>query len=120
MDIGVVINVLIVFGTLFGIVYLIFSARTRVRLALIEKGADASIFVSDGSRKKTNIFPLILVNIALLLAASGIGIFVGAIMSQSMGVNEGVAYPGSILTLSGIALFIGYRIASNTLNSSNS
>lgn len=120
MDIGVVINVLIVFGTLFGIVYIILSARTRVRLALIEKGADASIFVSDGSRKKTNIFPLILVNIALLLAASGIGIFVGAIMSQSMGVNEGVAYPGSILTLSGIALFIGYRIASNTLNSSNS
>ena len=33
------------FAAIFGIVYLYFSTRNKERLALIEKGADASIFV---------------------------------------------------------------------------
>lgn len=115
MDVGTVLNVLIIFGTLFGIIYVIISSRTRVRLALVEKGADASIFVSNRSAPKSNIFPLILVNLALLLLASGIGIFLAAILHQAFGVEEGVSYPGSILTLAGLALFVGYRISSKAM-----
>jgi hypothetical protein len=33
------------FAMIFGIVYLIYSTRNRERLALIEKGVDASIFL---------------------------------------------------------------------------
>lgn len=40
-----VIVMAIIFGTLFGIVYLFISARHKERLSLIEKGADASIFI---------------------------------------------------------------------------
>ena len=35
----------IIFGVIFAIAYLFFSTRNKERLALIEKGADASIFM---------------------------------------------------------------------------
>ena len=34
----------VIFGVIFGIYYLFISARNKERLALIEKGADATIF----------------------------------------------------------------------------
>lgn len=110
MDV-IIFNVLIIFGTLFGIVYVAVSSRTRVRLALIEKGSEASIFNSKTSRK-SNVLPLILVNISLLLVSIGIGIFLAAILSQSFNVREGIAYPGTIFTVAGIGLFVGYLISS--------
>lgn len=39
----------IIFGVIFGIYYLYISARNRERLALIEKGAEASIFTAKRS-----------------------------------------------------------------------
>ena len=35
----------VIFGSIFGVFYLYFSTRNKERLALIEKGADASIFM---------------------------------------------------------------------------
>ncbi|HUZ60681.1 MAG TPA: DUF6249 domain-containing protein [Hanamia sp.] len=107
----VIFNVLIIFGTLFGIVYVAVSSRTRVRLALIEKGADASIFASRPV-KNSNIFSIILVNLSLLLVSVGIGIFLAAILHQSFNVLPEVAYPGTIFTVAGIGLFIGYKLSS--------
>jgi L-cystine uptake protein TcyP (sodium:dicarboxylate symporter family) len=37
--------VLVLFGTIFGIVYLFISSRHKERMSLIEKGIDASIFI---------------------------------------------------------------------------
>ncbi|MEO6836915.1 MAG: DUF6249 domain-containing protein [Ginsengibacter sp.] len=110
MDV-VIFNVLIIFGTLFGIIYVVVASRTRVRLALIEKGADASIFAS-GLTKNSNIFSIVLVNLSLLLVSIGIGIFLAAILHQSFNIDPNVAYPGTIFTVSGIGLFIGYRMSS--------
>lgn len=106
----VIFNVLIIFGTFFGIVYVAVSSRTRVRLALIEKGADASIFNSKSTQ--SNILAIILVNISLLLVSIGIGIFLAAILHQSFNVIEGVAYTGTIFTVAGIGLFVGYLVSS--------
>lgn len=111
----VIFNFLIVFGTLFGIVYVAVSSRTRVRLALIEKGADASIFTS-GPANKSNIFSIILVNLGLLLLSVGIGIFLAAILHQSFNIDSEVAYPGTIFTVAGIGLLVGYRISSKIGN----
>ena len=107
----IIFNVLIIFGTLFGIIYVAVSSRTRVRLALIEKGADASIF-ARGLTKNSNIFSIVLVNLSLLLVSVGIGIFLAAILHQSFNIDADVAYPGTIFTVAGIGLFIGYRISS--------
>jgi hypothetical protein len=40
----------VVFGSIFEVFYLFFSTRNKERLALIEKGADASIFMSSQKR----------------------------------------------------------------------
>jgi len=109
MDV-VMFNVLVIFGTLFGIVYIAIASRTRVRLALIEKGADASIF-NTNSIKRSNIFPIILVNLSMLLISIGVGIFIAAILHQSFGVDPDIAYPGTIFLVAGIGLFIGYRLS---------
>jgi len=110
--VGDVINVLIIFSVIFGIVYIAISSRTRIRLALIEKGADASIFYTPSQGRKSNLLPIILVNLALLLIGIGLGIFGGAVLSQNFGVDTDAAYPGMIFTLAGTGLFTGYKISS--------
>lgn len=106
-----IIALLIVFATIFGIVYLIIASRSRIRLALIEKGADASIF-SNKSSGGGNVLSIILANLALLLFSIGIAIFFGAILSRNFGVAEEVAFPGAIFTLAGLGLFAGFKITS--------
>lgn len=114
-----VIVTLIIFSTLFGIVYLIVASRTRIRMALIEKGADASIF-SAKSNGGGNIVPIILVNLGLLLFSIGIAVFLGSILNQTFGVIEGVAYTGTTFTLAGLGMLAGYWITSKILKNRSS
>ena len=77
-ELAMIIVALVSFwGTMGGIAYLFFSTRNRERLALINKGADASIF---------NINPNKDVNDALKLGLTaigvGIGFFLAGIVSQ--------------------------------------
>ncbi|QNJ96741.1 DUF6249 domain-containing protein [Constantimarinum furrinae] len=101
-----VVVIPIIFGVLFGIYYLYISARNRERLALIEKGADASIFYSR-ERKVTSIWKVVVINLALLSMGIGLGIFVAALMVQS-GMDEDVAYPGTIFFMAGLGLLSGF------------
>lgn len=103
-----VIIIPIIFGVLFAIAYLYFSTRNKERLALIEKGADASIFV-QGKRRAAPIWKILLLNLALLLAGIGVAIFVASFL-VTMGVDDDVAYPGTIFLLAGIGLFVGYTM----------
>ncbi len=104
----------IIFGVIFGMFYLYISARNRERLALIEKGADASIFYSK-KKHVTPIWKVIVINLGLLLAAIGIGIFIAEILRTNLGVDEDVAYPGTIFLLAGLGLFAGF-FATKRLN----
>jgi len=104
----------VIFGTVFGIFYLYISARNRERLALIDKGADASIFYSK-KKHVTPVWKVIVLNLALLLAGIGVGIFIANILTTNMGVDEEVAYPGTIFLLAGIGLFAGF-FATKKLN----
>jgi hypothetical protein len=101
--------VLIIFGVIFGIFYLFISARNKERLALIEKGADASIFYSKNKRA-TPMWKVIVVNIALLLMGIGLGIFIAGILHQVIGVDEDIAYPGTIFLMAGAGLFSGFYL----------
>lgn len=102
-----VIVVPVIFGLIFGIFYLFISARNRERLALIEKGADASIFYGK-NRKATPMWKVIIINLALLLIGIGLGIFIAAILNEVLYVDEEIAYPGTIFLMAGIGLFAGY------------
>ncbi len=104
----------VIFGTVFGIFYLYISARNRERLALIDKGTDASIFYSK-KKHVTPVWKVIVINLALLLVGIGIGIFIANILTYNMNVDEDVAYPGTIFLLAGLGLFAGF-FATKKLN----
>lgn len=96
-------------GAIFGIFYLYYSTRNRERLALIEKGADASIFVK-GRSQTAPIWKVLILNLALVLMGIGLGIFIASLLHYNMGVEEEVAYPGTIFLMSGIGLFVGFTL----------
>ncbi len=102
-----VIVVPIMFGVIFGIFYLYISARNKERLALIEKGADASIFYAK-DRKATPIWKVLVINVALLLMGIGLGIFLGGLFTDVMGMEEEIAMPGTILFMAGLGLLGGF------------
>lgn len=105
-----VIIIPIIFGVIFAIAYLYFSTRNKERLALIEKGADASIFVRGKRDEAAPVWKVLLLNLALLLMGIGAAIFVASILHYSLGVDEEVAYPGTIFLMAGIGLFVGFNM----------
>lgn len=104
----------LIFAVIFGIYYLFISARNKERLALIEKGADASIFYGK-ERKVTPIWKVIIINLALLLVGIGTGVLLSEAIVQA-GMDEEVARPGVIFLTAGIGLFVGF-ILTKKLNS---
>jgi len=98
----------IVFGVIFGIFYLFISARNKERLALIEKGADASIFYG-GNKRATPMWKVVVINFALLLVGIGVGILVSEIF-VNMGMDEEIARPGTIFLTAGLGLFTGFYL----------
>ncbi|OIQ31086.1 MAG: hypothetical protein BM564_00355 [Bacteroidetes bacterium MedPE-SWsnd-G2] len=105
-----VLIMLLIFGTIFGIAYLFFSTRNKERLALIEKGADASIFVKKGKEHAAPIWKILTLNLALILIGIGLGIFIASILFYNMGVEQEVAYPGTIFLMAGLGLFTGFKM----------
>lgn len=105
-----VIIIPIIFGVIFAIAYLYFSTRNKERLALIEKGADASIFMRGKREGASPFWKVILLNLSLLLMGIGAAIFVASILVYSLGVEEEVAYPGTIFLLAGVGLMVGFNM----------
>ena len=101
-----VIIVPVLFGVIFGIFYLFIAARNKERLALIDKGADASIFYSK-TKHLTPLWKVFVLNLAVLMIGVGLGIFLGAILEAS-NVDPEVAYPGTIFTMGGLGLLVGF------------
>ena len=106
---GEIIIVALIFGAIFGVFYLYFSTRNKERLALIEKGADASIFFSSKNRRSAPFWKVLILNLSLLLISIGIGVFLASVLVQ-MGVDEEVAFPGTIFLMAGIGLFTGFNM----------
>lgn len=100
------------FLAIFGIVYLYLSTRNKERLALIEKGADASIFMGNRSHRSP-MWKVLLLNLALLLMAIGLGVFIASFLVYSLGVIDDVAYPGTIFLMAGLGLFVGFNMTKN-------
>lgn len=98
------------FFMVFGIFYLMYSTRNRERLALIEKGVDASIFMK-GRSETTSMWKVFILNLALLLIGSGVGIFVALLITTYTNLNDGAVYPAVIITLAGIGLLVGYNLS---------
>ena len=87
------------FAMVFGIVYLGITARNKERLALIERGADPSLFESV---KKGNSHSIL--KWGMFLFGIGLGIVIAAIIVQSGMMSEDSAYPAMICVFGGLAL----------------
>lgn len=92
----------------FAIVYLYFSTRNKERMALIEKGADASIFVRGKAEKTAPVWKVLVLNLALLLMGIGAGIMIGGTLEAILRVDEDIAMPGSIFLMAGTGLLVGF------------
>ncbi len=102
----------VIFGAIFGVFYLYFSTRNKERLALIEKGADASIFVR-GKIQTAPIWKVFILNLALLLIGVGLGIFIASILDSMTTLDEGSLYTGTIFLMAGIGLLVGFQMTKN-------
>lgn len=107
MIISPILIVLIVCTSLFGIIYVFVSARKKERLALIEKGTDASIFIKDRDPESGKYQALMF---GILFIGLGLGVFGGAVIDE-WGMFPGPAsYFATILLFGGISLVIYYFI----------
>lgn len=92
---------LIIFSSIFGVIFTFLTTRNKERLALIENGADAKLF---NSGKKYS-FGQFILNLALLAIGVGVGVLVGAMFNNG-GMEEGVAFSSCIFIFGGIGLFM--------------
>ena len=105
-----VIVILTIFSAIFGVFYLYFSTRNKERMALIEKGADASIF-ARAPQQTAPVWKILTLNFALLLMGIGAGVMIGGMLNAVFGVDFDIAMPGSIFLLAGSGLLIAFFIA---------
>ncbi|MFL0352324.1 DUF6249 domain-containing protein [Xanthomarina sp. GH4-25] len=99
----------IIFGAIFGVFYLYFSTRNKERLALIEKGADASIFIK-GKQSTAPIWKVFILNLALLLMGIGVGVFIASILESYTTLDDDAVYPATIFFMAGAGLFLGFKM----------
>jgi hypothetical protein len=104
--------VFIIFGSIFAIAYLYFSTRNKERLALIEKGADATIFVR-GKQQTAPIWKVFILNIALLFMGIGIGVFIASLLDHYTTLDNDAVYPATIFLMAGIGLYVGFSMTKN-------
>jgi hypothetical protein len=95
---------LIIFGTIFGILYVFFTTRNKERLALIEKGADAKLFNTGKSKSG---WMKVVLNIGLLAIGIGAGVLLGGLLEMA-GLDDEMAYPSMIFICGGIGLVVGF------------
>jgi hypothetical protein len=103
MEIVPILVTTVVFATIFGIIYIIVTARNKERMALIEKGADPRLFESVKKSSTGGILKW-----GLLLVGIGLGTFFAMLLVQS-GMEEG-AYPAMIALFGGAGLIVAHRM----------
>lgn len=100
---------LTIFGTLFGIVYLYFSSRHKERMALIEKGESADLFVTTKRKTAIPLYAIILINFGFTGVGIGLGILIGEGLHLS-GMDQDMSMPSSIFLCIGLSLLAGFLI----------
>jgi ABC-type Fe3+-siderophore transport system permease subunit len=99
------------FATIFGIMYVFYTTRNRERMALIEKGADASLFNTGREGQKSSFsWAKFTLKAGMLFMGIALGIIAGAIMSNANILDEDANYPAMIFFFGGLSLVLFYII----------
>jgi F0F1-type ATP synthase membrane subunit c/vacuolar-type H+-ATPase subunit K len=106
---GTLVAFIALFATVFGIMYVFYTTRNKERLALIDKGADASLFNTGKDAKGLVNWNKFTLKIGMLFVGIGLGVIAGAIL-ESAGVfpSEEAGYFSMILIFGGLSLVLFY------------
>ncbi|HKK43823.1 MAG TPA: DUF6249 domain-containing protein [Bacteroidales bacterium] len=107
----VLIGFIAFFATIFGIFYVFYVTRNKERLALIDKGADASLF-NTGKEESASVFNWnkVTLKIGMFLMGIALGIIAGAILEANDVLFDGAAYTSMIFFFGGLSLVVYYLI----------
>ena len=108
---GVLLAFIAFFATAFGIFYVSVTTRNKERMALIDKGADASLF-NTGKEGHTSLFNWnkVTLKFGMLLMGVGIGIIAGSILDSMQVMEPGANYTSMIFLFGGFSLVLFYLI----------
>jgi hypothetical protein len=115
--VGDILMMMFFLSTVFGITYLIVTSRHKERMAMIERGLTK--LPRQATPRNYSLLVILLLNLAVLSAAIGASIFIGAILEHHLKVNDGIAYPGSIFLMAGVGLYIGHRLTVGIIERAN-
>lgn len=104
--IGETLIVLIIFAAIFGIIFVLVSARNRERMSMIEKGISPRDFMKPNT---PNVYGIL--KWALLLVGVGLGLFIGSLLETYTNIQEEAAYFAASLFFGGLGLVAAYLIS---------
>jgi hypothetical protein len=103
---------IVIFGSLFGVVFLYFNTRHKERMALIEKGENADLFVTSKRRSAVPLYAILLINLGILGVGIGVGVLIGHALHMG-GMDQDISMPSAIFICLGLALLGGFYITKN-------
>jgi hypothetical protein len=105
--------VFLVFALLiFGITYIYLFTRNKERMALIEKGANASLFYSE-KKRGTSTWVL---KLGVFFIGIAIGTLIGAVLEATTLLPEEVNYLSMIFLFGGLSLVVYYLVERKILS----
>lgn len=107
MEVSELLLLVSILACVFGILYLHYMTRHRERMALIQKGGDASIFYpAEKTIAQLNRF--LILNISFTLIGIGTGIALGILLYSIT--DKGAVYPASIFIMAGFGLLTSFLV----------
>jgi len=103
LDLTPVFVLSIIFGFIYAVIYL--NIRRKERMALLERGADPSIFQEPQTEKKHSL------RYGLFLIGLAIGILMGNVLEVSTDLGREASYFSMVFLFGGIALVISHFIS---------
>jgi hypothetical protein len=97
------------FATVFGIMYVFYTTRNRERMALIDKGADASLFNTGREDMRYTIsWGKFTLKLGMFFMGIAVGIMSGALLNYAGVLTEGANFLSMIFFFGGLSLVLFY------------
>ncbi len=95
---------IVMFVSIFGILYVYFITRNKERMAMIEKGADPALFNNASKRKGTSL------KSGMFLVGVALGILSGYILHNYAGMDEEVSFFSMVFLFAGLSLIVHHKM----------
>lgn len=95
------------FAFVFAMLYVYLTTRNKERMALIEKGADPSLF-----KAKPQVGSFFTLKMGLFFMGIALGVLFGNVLDLYTGLEEGTAYVSMIFLFGGLGLIAGHWVQS--------